>query len=232
MDEEPVRSQLVKLLPEANLGSISSLATSARHQVFRKRQVLVQVGAQIDLSLVLDGYVIARRLAETGQVYGALIAGPGYFAVPRSISDPADDSPYQLVALTSGSLATWDPQSVRTLALGDPGLAVNLLDRSWDFTLTLTARLDERTLENARQRLAAILTRYGKPVFDTPHPAAQRADLAAMIGTSEVMMYRALRELEAEGLILRESTGGIRIVDEERLQTLIAVAPPGGAPAR
>ena len=82
---------------------------------------------------------------------------------------------------------------MRGLALQDAGLAVGLLDQSSDFAVVLNMRLDERSFENARQRLAAILTRYGKAIFDTPHPVAQRADLAAMIGTSRVMMYRALR---------------------------------------
>jgi len=92
-------------------------------------------------------------------------------------------------------------------------------------------RLDERSFENARQRLAAILTRYGRPIFDTSHPVAQRADLAAMIGTSRVMMYRALLELEADGLVKRESSGGIKILDEDGLADLVTVAPPNGAPA-
>jgi Mn-dependent DtxR family transcriptional regulator len=92
-------------------------------------------------------------------------------------------------------------------------------------------RLDERSFENARQRLAVILTRYGKVIFDTPHPVAQRADLAAMIGTSRVMMYRALRELEAEGLVNRQRGGGINVLDEERLAGIVTVAPPDDAPA-
>ncbi len=113
----------------------------------------------------------------------------------------------------------------------DAGLAVDLLDHSSDFTVVLNMRLDERSFESARQRMAAILTRYGKAIFDTPHPVAQRADLAAMIGTSRVMMYRALRELEAEGLVKRERSGGIKILDEERLARLVTVAAPDGAPA-
>ena len=86
-------------------------------------------------------------------------------------------------------------------------------------------RLDERSFENARQRLAAILTRYGKVIFDTPHPVARRADLAAMIGTSRVMMYRALRELEADGLVERQRGGGINILDEEGLARLVTWPP-------
>ena len=66
---------------------------------------------------------------------------------------------------------------------------------------------------------------------DTPHPVAQRADLAVMIGTSREMMYRALRELEVGGLLERQRSGGINILDEERLARLVTVASPDGAPA-
>ncbi|HLA65162.1 MAG TPA: helix-turn-helix domain-containing protein, partial [Candidatus Saccharimonadales bacterium] len=148
----------------------------------------------------------------------------------RSISEPAAEALYELIALTDGTWATWDPGFVRELALQDAGLAVSLLDHSSDFSVVLTMRLDERSFENTRQRLAAILTRYGKVIFDTPHPVAQRADLAAMIGASRVMMYRALRELEAEGIVERQRSGGINILDEERLAGLVTVAPPVGAP--
>jgi len=179
---------------------------------------------------MLEGHVMTRRVAETGQVRAALIAGPGYFGGIRSISDPDAEALYELIALTDGRWATWDPRFMRDLALEDAGLALGLLDRSADFSVVLTMRLDERSFENARQRLAAILTRYGKAIFDTSRPVAQRADLAAMIGTSRVMMYKALLELEADGLVKRETSGGIKILDEERLAALITVAPPDSAP--
>jgi CRP-like cAMP-binding protein len=180
---------------------------------------------------MLDGHIIARRVAETGQVYAALIAGPGYFGGVRSISDPGGEALYELVALSDGTWATWDPRFVRELALQDAGLAVDLLDRSSDFALVLNMRLDERSFESARQRMAAILTRYGKVIFDTPHPVAKRADLAAMIGASRVMMYRTLRGLEADGFVERQRGGGINVLDEEGLAGLVTVAPPDGAPA-
>jgi CRP-like cAMP-binding protein len=164
-------------------------------------------------------------------VYAALIAGPGYLGGLRSISDPKAEAFYELVALTDGSWATWDPGFVRGLAQEDGGLAVGLLDQSSDFGATLNLRLDERSFQTARQRMASILIRYGKVIFDTPHPVARRADLAAMIGTSRVMMGRALRELEAYGLVEREHGGGIRILDEERLAGLVTVASPDGSPA-
>jgi hypothetical protein len=78
--------------------------------------------------------------------------------------------------------------------------------------------------------MAAVLLRYGNAIFDTPHPVARRADLAAMISTSRVMMYRTLRGLEADGLVKREHGGGIRIEDEAGLARLVEVAAPDGAP--
>jgi CRP-like cAMP-binding protein len=120
---------------------------------------------------------------------------------------------------------------MRELALHDAGLAVGLLDLSAEFAMVLNVRLDVQSFGSARQRMAAILLRYGKAIFDTRHPVAQRADLAAMIGTSRVMMYRTLRGLEADGLVEREHGGGIRIVDEVGLAQLVEVAAPDGAPA-
>jgi len=180
---------------------------------------------------MLDGHVMYRRVVETGQVRAALIAGPGYLGGLRSISDPEADALYELVALTDGTWATWDPRLVRDLALRDAGLAVGLLDLSADFVLVLNVRLDQQSFATARQRMAAILTRYGDAIFDTRHPVAQRADLAAMIGTSKVMMYRTLRGLENDGLVKRHRGGGISIADHERLARLVEVAAPEEAPA-
>ncbi len=226
-----VGPHLTQLLPGADGGTLRQLERTARQQTFRRREVLHVRGVQLPPFLLVDGHVIARRVAETGQVRAALIAGPGYFGGLRSISDPDGEALYELVALTDGTWATWDPRSLRDLALQDAGLAVDLLDHAEDFTAVLNMRLDEATFQNARQRLAIILTRYGKAIFDTPHPVAQRADLAALIGTSRVMMYRALHDLEAEGLVQREHGGGIVILDEAKLSALILVAPPDGAPA-
>jgi len=228
---ESVGSHVARLLPEADASTRRHLERAAQQQTFFRRDLLHARGIQLPPFVLLDGHVMARRVAETGQVYAALIAGPGYFGGLHSISDPDAEALYELVALTNGTWATWDPRFVRELALLDAGLAVGLLDGSSDFTVVLNMRLDERSFENARQRMATILIRYGKVIFDTPHPVARRADLAAMIGTSRGMMYRALRQLEADGLVERQRAGGINILDEERLAGLVTVAPPDGAPA-
>ena len=228
---EPVGSHLARLLPNAGDHTLRRLEGAVKQQAFRRRDLLHARGMPLPPFVLLDGHVMFRRVVETGQVRAALIAGPGYLGGLRSISDPDADALYELVALTDGIWTTWDPRYLRDLALQDAGLAIGLLDLASDFAVVLNVRLDERSFENVRQRMAAILTRYGKAIFDTPHPVAQRVDLAAMIGTSRVGMYRALREMEADGLVKRERSGGIRILDEERLAGLVTVASPEGAPA-
>jgi CRP-like cAMP-binding protein len=226
-----VGPHVARLLPNAHASTQRHLEEAARQQTFSRRDVLHARGIQIPPFVVLDGHVMYRRVVETGQVRAALIAGPGYLGGLRSISDPNAEALYELVALTDGSWATWDPRLVRELALQDGGLAVGFLDLSAEFAMVLNVRLDAQSFASARQRMAAILLRYGTAIFDTRHPVAQRGDLAAMIGTSRVMMYRTLRGLEADGLVKRESGGGIRILDEDGLARLVEVAAPDGAPA-
>jgi CRP-like cAMP-binding protein len=227
---EPIGTHIAQLLPGADADTLHRLERAAQLRTFCRRDLLQTRGSAMPPSVILEGHAMHRRVAETGQVYAALIAGPGYLGGLRSISDPDAEPFFELVALTDGAWATWDPRFLRGLALEDAGLAVGLLDHSADFAAILNVRLDERSFQTARQRMAAILTRYGGAIFDTPHPVARRADLAAMIGTSRVMMGRALSELEADGLVRREHGGGIRILDEERLANLVTVASPEGAP--
>jgi CRP-like cAMP-binding protein len=226
-----VRSHVARLLPNADASTVRRLEDAARQQTFSRRDVLHARGIQLPPFVVLDGHVMYRRVVETGQVRAALIAGAGYMGGLRSISDPDADALYELVALTDGTWATWDPRLVREHALQDPGLAVGLLDLAANFAMVLNVRLDAQSFTSARERMAAILLRYGEAIFDTRHPVAQRGDLAAMIGTSRVMMYRTLRGLEADGLVEREHSGGIKILDKARLAELVTVAAPEDAPA-
>lgn len=228
---EPVGLYLARLLPDAADETVRRLEGAVRQQAFRRRDLLHARGMQLPPFVLLDGHVMYRRVVETGQVRAALIAGPGYLGGLRSISDPDADALYELVALTDGTWTTWDPRHLRELALQDAGLAIDLLDLASDYAVVLNMRLDERSFASARQRMASILLRYGSAIFDTPHPVARRADLAAMIGASRVMMYRTLLALEADGLVTRDPGGGIRVLDEEGLARLVEVAAPDGAPA-
>ena len=113
---------------------------------------------------------------KPSRVRAALIAEPWGTSVElRSISQPwSPTALYELVALTDGSWATRIQRFVSGLALGGRrSWRVGLLDLSSDFALVLNVRLDEQSFENARQRMAAILTRYGRR--DLRHAPSGRA---------------------------------------------------------
>jgi len=127
-----VASHVARLLPDADASTLRRLEQAARQQSFGRRDLLHARGMQLPPFVMLDGHGMTRRVAETGQVRAALIAGPGYFGGIRSISDPDAEALYELIALTDGTWATWDPRFVRELALQDAGLAVGLLEPDTD----------------------------------------------------------------------------------------------------
>ena len=103
---ESVGTHLARLLPKADAGTVRRLERGVQQQTFGTRDVLRARGIPLPPFVVLDGHVMDRRVAETGQVYGALIAGPGYFGGLRSISDRDGDAFYELVAHVPSVRAT------------------------------------------------------------------------------------------------------------------------------
>jgi len=94
---ESVGTYLARVLPGADAGMLRRLGDAGQEKTFRRRDVLHARGSQLPPFVVLDGHVMTRRVAETGQVRAALIAGPGYLGGLRSISDPDGDAFYELV---------------------------------------------------------------------------------------------------------------------------------------
>jgi len=98
---ESVGSHVARLLPGADASTLRRLEWAARTQTFCRRDILHARGIALPPFVVLDGHVMDRRVAETGQVYAALIAGPGYLGGLRSISDPKAEAFYELAQLTA-----------------------------------------------------------------------------------------------------------------------------------
>ena len=96
---EPVAAHVARLLPHAGASTRRELEAASRRRTFSRRDFLHSRGIQLFPFVVLEGHLMARRVAETGQVYGALIAGPGYFGGVHSISEPEADALYELIAL-------------------------------------------------------------------------------------------------------------------------------------
>lgn len=65
---DPVGSHLARLLAGANATRRSRLENAARLQTFSRRDRLRSRGAQLPPFVLLDGHLMYRRVAETGQV--------------------------------------------------------------------------------------------------------------------------------------------------------------------
>ena len=76
---QSVGSQITRLLPGADAGTLRRLEDAARKQAFARRDVLHARGHRIPPFVMLNGHVMYRRVVETGQVRGALITGSGLF---------------------------------------------------------------------------------------------------------------------------------------------------------
>ena len=86
---ESVDTHLARLLPKARADTLRRLQHGAQQQTFGTRDVLHARGIPLPPFVVLDGHVMDRRTAETGQVYATLIASPVYLGGLRSITEPA-----------------------------------------------------------------------------------------------------------------------------------------------
>ena len=84
-----VASHVARLLPEADASTLRRLEQAARQQTFGRRDLLHARGIQLPPFVMLDGHVMTRRVAETGQVRAAL---GGTSALPAmhsySLSNP------------------------------------------------------------------------------------------------------------------------------------------------
>jgi hypothetical protein len=108
--------------------------------------------------------------------------------------------------------------------MADPGLGLGLLDLNHACILDLVARIDELTFEDARHRLAQVLLEQEDIAFDEVRPSLSRHELAEVVGVSNEMTGRILRELEDAGAVRRLNHLGLQLVDRAYLEALAGVA--------
>src|SRR4026208_1611833 len=75
---ETVGIHVARLFPNADATTLHQLEAASQARPFGRRDALHSRPIHARPSVVLDGHIMARRVAETGQVHAALIAGAGY----------------------------------------------------------------------------------------------------------------------------------------------------------
>ena len=222
-----LRTRLARAFPHASDTTLGSLVESARLRQFRRGERLIVQGEPLAVVLLIDGWVAMRRTSSEGKQVILLIMAPG--EMTGAALGGTSDSPVEVVALSEGLAASWTADFVRHLAAANPGLAFDLMDAVMARGLALVSRIDACIFHGVERRLARALTTFQNLAFDERRPLLTRSDLAALVGASREMTGRALRKMEAEGMVTRVGRAGLRLLDRARLEE---IADHGRANAR
>ena len=222
-----LRTRLARAFPHASDTTLGSLVESARLRQFRRGERLTVQGEPLAVVLLIDGWVAMRRTSSEGKQVILLILAPGGLTWAALGGSP--DSPVDVVAMAEGLAASWTADFIRHLAAANAGLALDLTDAAVATGLALISRIDGCLFHGVERRLARALTTFQNLAFDERRPLLTRSDLAALVGASREMTGRALRKMEAEGIVTRVGRAGLRLLDRARLEE---IADHGRANAR
>jgi hypothetical protein len=142
---------------------------------------------------------------------------------PPPASPYAEDLP-ELHTVVQRSLPGMRGSTFREALLGDPKLAIDVVDRLALFLTILTGKVDGFLHQDARRRVIRVLARHRDLFFSDP-PVLSRAHLPGLVGTSREMTGRVIRDLERDGVVARVGRTGLRLLDATPLDEEPVSAP-------
>lgn len=217
--------RLLQLLLGADDASRRDVLRIARYVRFRRGDPLIRQGDGLEVLIVLQGYVSARRMSSEGRRYTTLLLRPGHVIGLGSIVR-ATDSGEEVVGLSDGIATILPGAALRRLAARDAGLALRLFDLGAGLIDVMTERLDQATFDSAERRVATIVLSY-EDLLREAAPVISRAELASLAGTSREMLGVVIRGLETCGAVHRQ--GRAILVDDRPLLHEIAAWDSCGA---
>jgi CRP-like cAMP-binding protein len=201
---------LERALPACRPETITALLDMVRIRTADAHESIYRQGDPVELTLVLEGHVAFQRTTEDGLQLMAGVAGPGALFGFTSLT-PVTSS-VELVTVTPCRLAQWRGQELRALAEHDPALALHATDALAGSLHELLERVEGFMHQDSRRRVLRILARHRDLFFSDP-PVLTRAHLPSLVGTTREMTGKVLRQLEREGVVVREGRSGLRLLD-------------------
>jgi CRP-like cAMP-binding protein len=210
-----VRASILRAIPGCRPATVCALVETAQLRRVRVGENVYRQGEPVPLTLVVEGYGIAQRTNADGR---QLFSGVAPFGSLFGWSGVADaSSSVEIVALTECLVAQWPGSEIRELIRADVELGLAAID-SMAASLHATMEGIEGFLhQDARRRVLRILARHRQLFFADP-PVLTRAHLAGLVGTTQEMTRRVLRQLEREGTVVREGQTGLRLLRPDRLR--------------
>jgi CRP-like cAMP-binding protein len=209
-----LEERLAGILSGCRADTIAALAESARLREVRKGGIVYAQGEPVTLTLILEGYAIARRSMSDGH---ELMSGVAPAGVVFGWSSAADaSSSVGMIAITTCTVAQWPGQIVRRLVVADGGFALAAIDSMAASLHTAIEQIQGFMHQDGRRRVLRILGRHRDLFFADP-PILNRTHLPGLVGTTPEMTRRVLRQLEQEGTLVRVGRSGLRLLHPERL---------------
>jgi CRP-like cAMP-binding protein len=211
-----LRETLAQSLQGCRPETITAMVDTARLRRVREGDNIYRQGEPVPLTLILRGYGIARRTTADGQQLFSGVAQTGvvfgYSGIASSISS------VEIVALTDAIVAQWVGTEIRELIRTDVALGMAAIDSMAASLHAAMESIEGFMHQDARRRVLRILARHRSLFFGDP-PVLTRAHLSGLVGTTQEMTRRVLRQLENEGTVVREGRTGLRLLRPERLES-------------
>ena len=219
---------LAEAFPHSRAETRRTLGMVSVIRTFEPGEVIIRQGDASSLSLVLDGHVAVRRTTAEGRQFIVRLVTTGRLSpvLPFAARPASADA----VALTPSVVAIWRSRDLRSLAMSDPGLAVDVLDDVLGSLDEVVGRLDSLLYQDALRRVARVLHRHADLFFAEP-PALARAQLPHLVGTSREMTGRVIRVLEAKRVVARVGRQRLRLLDPDGLAAIANQTRPEPAQA-
>jgi CRP-like cAMP-binding protein len=210
-----LRQSLLSILRSCRPETIDALVETGRLRSLREGERMYPQGEPARMTLILDGYGIACRTTTDGQELCAGVAPPGVLFGYSGIA--AARSSVEIVALTDCLVAQWSGSEMRELIKTDVELGLAAIDSMAGSLQAAMESIDGFLHQDARRRVLRILARHRSLFFGEP-PVLSRAHLSGLVGTSQEMTRRVLRQLEREGALAREGRSGLRLLRPDLLE--------------
>jgi CRP-like cAMP-binding protein len=208
-------TRLLHLLPGVSEETIERLAEVATVRSVRPGDVIYRQGEEVPLTLILDGYGIARRATIDGHEIMSGVAPPGVVFGYSGIA--GEHSSVEITALTNGEVAQWPGSGIRALIAVDAAFGLAAIDSMGASLHETVERIEGFLHQDARRRVVRILARHRELFFGEP-AVLDRTHLPGLVGTTREMTRRVLRKLEQEGAVQRVGATGLRLLRPDLLE--------------
>lgn len=208
--------KIVDMLPDRVLDLVESLAAK---QSYKRGQNIERYGGNADrLWIIQSGLVRLGLDGVDGSRFNLSIFGPG-----SSFGETALflDLPVQFDALCESdvTLASLDKDQVEKLLVTEPEFMRAALNIAYTRSHTMLNYIGNFLKEPLQVRTALLLTQMLNGENDDHTVYCRQADLAHALGVSRVSVSKALKSLQAQGLIER-AYGKILIPSKSKLVSL------------